>query len=71
MMIDTIFWTLGGFSIGIYTHLYLKMFYKYKKNSNILKYVIISSTTFLGFLKGYTGNDLVSNSLLFYDYLKK
>jgi hypothetical protein len=36
------------------------MLYK-KKISNVSKYLIITSIIFFGFLKGYTGNDLVTN----------
>ena len=44
---------------------------KYKQNSNLFKFGVITSMTIMGFLRGYYDNDLVTNLSLFYNFLKK
>jgi hypothetical protein len=69
-MINTIFYTLIGIPTGYVMSIFIGDIYNrlYKKNiSNIVKYSIITSIVFFGFLKGYTGNDLVRNIMLCFD----
>jgi hypothetical protein len=63
-MINTISWILVGVPTGYVmmdciNHLYHRV---YNTNiSNFSKISIVISITFLALLRGYTGNDLVSN----------
>ena len=66
-----LFWTSFGLTLGIYASAYVCEIPKYKQNSNLLKIGIITSMTFMGFLRGYYDNDLVTNLSLCYNYLKK
>ena len=66
-----LFWTSFGLTLGIYTNLYICEIPKYKQNSNLFKFGVITSMTFMGFLRGYYDNDLVTNLSLFYNFLKK
>jgi hypothetical protein len=65
-MIDTLFWTLIGIPVGYITYIFMDDAYKFLYNKNISKfgkYSIITIITFFSFLRGYTGNDLVTNIL--------
>ena len=69
-MISPIFYTLIGIPTGYVMSIFIGDIYNrlYKRNiSNIFKYSIITSIVFLGFLKDYTGNDLVRNIILCFD----
>jgi len=64
MINNIIFWTLISIPTGNLINIFINHVYfiLYKNNiSNVSKYVIITSIIFFGFLKGYTGNDLVTN----------
>ena len=65
-MLYTIFWTLIGIPTGYVISKIINDNYKLLYNTNISKfnnYMIIIIITFFAFLKGYTGNDLVTNIL--------
>ena len=63
-MMSTIFYTFIGIPTGYIVSIFVNDFnnHLYNKNiSNISKYSIITIITFFAFLKGYTGNDLITN----------
>ena len=65
-MLYTIFWTLIGIPTGYVTSVIINDIHKLLYNTNISKfgkYSIITIIVFLTFLKGYTGNDLMTNIL--------
>jgi hypothetical protein len=65
-MIQTIFYTLLGVPTGYVLSTFTNDAYNIIYNtdiSNNVKYNIIVMTCIFGFLKGYTGNDLVTNIL--------
>jgi hypothetical protein len=64
MINNIIFWTSISIPIGYVTSIFINdvIYYVTKKNiSNFSKCKIIASIIFFGFLKGFTGNDLVTN----------
>ena len=63
-MLYTIFWTLIGIPTGYVTSVIINDIHKLLYNTNISKfgkYSIITIIVFFSFLKGYTGNDLMTN----------
>ena len=63
-MLNTIFYTFIGIPTGYVVSIFMNDVHNhlYTKNiSNISKYSIIAIVTFFGFLRGFTGNDLVTN----------
>ena len=65
-MLYTIFWTLIGIPTGYVTSVLINDIHKLLYNTNISKfgkYSIITIIVFFTFLKGYTGNDLMTNIL--------
>jgi hypothetical protein len=63
-MINTIFYTFLGIPSGYFISILINDYYNMLYNrhiSNTAKYSIITTITVLSFLKGYTGNDLVTN----------
>ena len=65
-MLYTIFWTLIGIPTGYVTSVIINDIHKLLYNTNISKfgkYNIITIIVFFSFLKGYTGNDLMTNIL--------
>jgi len=65
-MLYTIFWTLIGIPTGYVTSVIINDIHKLLYNTNISKfgkYSIITIIVFFSFLKGYTGNDLITNIL--------
>ena len=65
-MLYTIFWTLIGIPTGYVTSVIINDTHKLLYNTNISKfgkYSIITIIVFFSFLKGYTGNDLMTNIL--------
>ena len=65
-MLYTIFWTLIGIPTGYVTSVIINDIHKLLYNTNISKfgkYSIITIIIFFSFLKGYTGNDLMTNIL--------
>ena len=65
-MLYTIFWTLIGIPTGYVTSVIINDIHKLLYNTNISKfgkYSIITIIVFFSFLKGYTGNDLMTNIL--------
>ena len=63
-MFYTIFYTLLGIPTGFIISRFINDAHNMVYNTNIsntAKYSIISMITFLAFLKGYTGNDLITN----------
>ena len=65
-MLYTIFWTLIGIPTGYVTSIVINDIHKLLYNINISKfgkYSIITIIIFFSFLKGYTGNDLMTNIL--------
>jgi hypothetical protein len=63
-MITTICWTLFGIPTGYVTSVFINDAHIYFYNTNISKtftHSIITMITFFAFLKGYTGNDLITN----------
>jgi len=63
-MINTILWILIGIPTGYILMNLINYYYSRLYNNNISnysKYNIIICITFLAFLRGYTGNDLVTN----------
>jgi hypothetical protein len=63
-MLTTIFYTFIGIPTGYLISVFINDFHYhlYRRNiSNSSKYSIVSIITFSGFLKGYTGNDLMTN----------
>ena len=63
-MLTTIFYTILGIPTGYVMSIFTNDVYRmlYNKNiSNNAKYSIITTMTFLAFLRGYTGNDLIAN----------
>lgn len=65
-MLYTIFWTLIGIPTGYVTSVIINDIHKILYNTNISKfgkYSIITIIVFFSFLKGYTGNDLMTNIL--------
>ena len=65
-MLYTIFWTLIGIPTGYVTSVIINNIHKLLYNKNISKfgkYSIITIIVFFSFLKGYTGNDLMTNIL--------
>ena len=64
MINNIIFWTLISIPAGYVISIFVNDAYiiLYKKNiSNVSKCLIITSLMFFGFLRGFTGNDLVTN----------
>ena len=65
-MLYTIFWTLIGIPTGYVTSVIINDIHKLLYNTNISKfgkYRIITIIVFFSFLKGYSGNDLMTNIL--------
>ena len=65
-MLYIIFWTLIGIPTGYVTSVIINDIHKLLYNTNIskfAKYSIITIIIFFSFLKGYTGNDLMTNIL--------
>jgi hypothetical protein len=65
-MFYTFFYTLIGIPTGYVTSIFINDIYKSYYNTNIPdfgKYSIITTIVFFSFLKGYTGNDLITNIL--------
>ena len=65
-MLNTFFWTLIGIPTGYVTNVIINDIHKLLYNKNISKfgkYSIITIIVFFSFLKGYTGNDLMTNIL--------
>ena len=65
-MLYTIFWTLIGIPTGYVTSVIINDIHKLLYNINISKfgkYSTITIIVFFSFLKGYTGNDLMTNIL--------
>jgi hypothetical protein len=65
-MLYTIFYTLIGIPTGYVTSVFINDIHKLLYNTNISKfgkYSIITIIVFFSFLKGYTGNDLMTNIL--------
>ena len=65
-MLYTIFWTLIGIPTGYVTSVIINDIHKLLYNTNISKfgkYSIITIIVSFSFLKGYTGNDLMTNIL--------
>ena len=65
-MLNTFFWTLIGIPTGYVTSVVINDIHKLLYNTNISKfgkYSIITIIVFFSFLKGYTGNDLMTNIL--------
>lgn len=65
-MLNTFFWTLIGIPTGYVTSVVINDIHKLLYNTNISKfgkYSIITIIIFFSFLKGYTGNDLMTNIL--------
>ena len=63
-MMTTFFWTLIGIPAGYVISVFINDIHKYVYNKNIsesCKYSIITIITFLSFLRGCTGNDLITN----------
>ena len=63
-MISTFFWTLIGIPTGYVTSVFINDAHKIIYNKNIsksVKYSIITMITFFAFVRGYTGNDLITN----------
>jgi len=63
-MFHTFFYTLIGIPTGYVTSVFINDFHKFLYNTNISKfgkYSIITIIIFFSFLKGYTGNDLITN----------
>jgi hypothetical protein len=72
-MFNTFFWTSIGIPTGYVTSVIINDIHKLLYNTNISKfgkYSIITIITFFSFLKGYTGNDLMTNILLNYERFK-
>ena len=70
-MINTFFWTLIGIPTGYVTSVLINDIHKLLYNTNISKfgkYSIITIITFFSFLKGYTGNDLMTIILNYQDF---
>ena len=70
-MLNTFFWTLIGIPTGYVTCVVINDIHKLLYNTNISKfgkYSIITIITFFSFLKGYTGNDLMTNILNYQDF---
>ena len=65
-MLNTFFWTLIGIPTGYVTCVVINDIHKLLYNTNISKfgkYSIITIIVSFSFLKGYTGNDLMTNIL--------
>lgn len=65
-MLYTFCWTLIGIPTGYVTSVIINDIHKLLYNTNISKfgkYSIITIIAFFSFLKGYTGNDLMTNIL--------
>jgi ABC-type lipoprotein release transport system permease subunit len=65
-MLYTIFYTLIGIPTGYVTSVFINDIHEFLYNTNISKfgkYSIITIIIFFSFLKGYTGNDLITNIL--------
>jgi hypothetical protein len=63
-MFTAIIYTLIGIPTGYGISIFINDMYNRLYNTNIsttLKYNIIIIITFFAFLKGYTGNDLITN----------
>ena len=63
-MLTTIYYTILGIPTGYVMSIITNDVYRVMYNINIsnnAKYSIITTITFLAFLKGYTGNDLITN----------
>jgi hypothetical protein len=66
MINNIIFWTSISIPTGYYMSIIINdvsIMLNKKEISNVSKSLIITSIMFFGFLKGYTGNDLVTNIL--------
>jgi len=57
-MNNIILWTLFGIPTGYVISIFINDIHNI---SNTHKYIIITTITFLSLLRGYTGNDLVTN----------
>ena len=71
-MLNTFFWTLIGIPTGYVTSVVINDIHKLLYNTNISKfgkYSIITIIIFFSFLKGYTGNDLMTN-IINYEHFK-
>ena len=63
-MFSTLFYTFLGIPSGYIISTFINDSYKMKYNKNISNFSncsIITTITFIAFLKGYTGNDLITN----------
>ena len=63
-MFNIFFYTLISIPSGYVISILINDVHFYLCNrpiSNNFKYALITTVTFLGFLRGYTGNDLVTN----------
>jgi len=63
-MFNTFFWTSIGIPTGYVTSVIINDIHKLLYNTNISKfgkYSIITIITFFSFLRGYTGNDLMTS----------
>lgn len=65
-MFNIFFWTSIGIPTGYVISVFINDIHKLLYNTNIskfCKYNIITIIIFFSFLKGYTGNDLMTNIL--------
>lgn len=72
-MLNTFLWTSIGIPLGYVTSVFINDIHKLLYNTNISKfgkYRIITIIIFFSFLKGYTGNDLMTNIFLNYERFK-
>ena len=68
-----LYWTLIGILTGYVTSVVINSIYKLLYNTHISKfskYSIITIIIFFSFLRGYTGNDLITNILINYEHFK-
>ena len=68
-MFDAIVWTLAGIPVGYVITEIINHSYKLMYNTNVSKFSKYSMMTiiiFCSFLKGCTGNDLMTNILINY-----
>lgn len=72
-MISAVCWTLIGIPVGYLISVFINDTHKLIYNTNISKiskYSIITIIIFFSFLKGYTGNDLMTNILNYNHFYK-
>ena len=65
-MINTMLWTLISIPTGFIFMNLINYYHNRLFNRNIsifIKYFLVICITFMGFLRGYTGNDLYTNIL--------